>query len=115
VHPVPGVPQYLAGGPRELAEGGRMDDDDRAGLLADDGGQLADRAGAHDHLVGHRAADADPGQAMPPACQRGALEALRLAHWPGPGGGPAICAATSAAISSGARPSVVTVIRASFW
>ena len=71
-----------------------MDDHDGAGLLADQGRQLADRAVTHDHVVRPLAADADPGQA----------------HRDSPGS----WAAMSAVISSGVRPSVLTVIQASF-
>ena len=91
---VSGLPQRGQDGPGELAETRRVDDHDGTDIRAHEGRQLAGRAVAHHDLVGPLAADADPGKA----------------HREDPGRWSAI----SAAISSGARSSVLTVIQASF-
>ena len=94
MHQIAGLPQRPQGRLRDLAEASRVDDHDRARAGADQGRQLADRARADDHRVRALAADADPGE--------------------GHRGDPVSWAAISAAISSGARSSVLTVIQASF-
>ncbi len=84
MHDVAGARKYPAGRPGDLAEAGGVHDDHGAGILADQRWQLAEYAGAQDHLVGSLATDRNAGYAH--------RRASALCTW------RAISSATSAAV-----------------